>query len=194
MSVLGAIARVLGAPLASVTPPEAASAPPAPLADAIVILGAPLDAKGRLSRAAEERVRAGVDLHRRGIAPVICIVGGHCPRGHRAGPAEAEGMARWVRALGVPEEAIRVDRRSTSTHENALEAARILIPEGRRRVWIVTQPFHTRRALRYFRSAGFEPLGWHIDDSVQYRDPRIALRWIAREYAAWAKALWIARS
>jgi uncharacterized SAM-binding protein YcdF (DUF218 family) len=180
--LLAAIARILGTPLASVSPPGPA--------DAIVILGAPLRPGGQLSPIAEERVRVGVELWKRGLAEVICVVGGHSPRGHRDGPGEAEGMARWVRAMGVPERAIRVDRLSTSTLTNALRAASILLPEGRRRVWLVTQPFHLRRARFYFRRAGFEPLGWHIDESLQYRDPARALRWIAREYGAWGLAIW----
>jgi uncharacterized SAM-binding protein YcdF (DUF218 family) len=183
--LLAAIARILGTPLASVSPPGPA--------DAIVILGAPLRPGGQLSAVAEERVRVGVELWKRGLAEVICVVGGHCPRGHRDGPGEAEGMARWVRALGVPERSIRVDRLSTSTLTNAIRAAAILHPEGRRRVWLVTQPFHLRRARFYFRRAGFEPLGWHIDESLQYREPTRALRWIAREYAAWGLALWNAQ-
>ena len=175
-------ARLAGAPLASLSPPGPA--------DAVVVLGAPLRADGTLSTLAEERVRAGVALWRRGLAPVICLVGGHGPSAMGGSDAEAEGMARWVRAMGVPESALRVDRRSTSTYTNALRAAELLLPEGRRRVWLVTQPFHTRRARWYFRRAGFEPLGWRIADSIEYREPARALRWIAREYAAWGLALW----
>jgi uncharacterized SAM-binding protein YcdF (DUF218 family) len=179
--VLGVATRALGWPLASIS----AAGP----ADAVVILGAPIRADGALSPMAEERVRAGVALHRAGLAPVICVVGGHCPRGFEHTPAEIEGMARLVRALGVPEAAIRVDRLSTSTATNAARAAAILLPEGRRRVWLVTQPFHLRRARFHFRRAGFDPLGWHITASVQYTRPEHALRWITREYAAWALAL-----
>ena len=175
-------ARVLGWPLAAVDDAREK-------ADAIVILGAPIRADGTLSPQADERVRVGVDLYRAGLAEVIAVVGGHCPRGHDDTPAEAEGMARLVRALGVPERALRVDRLSTSTVTNAARAAAILLPEGRRRVWLVTQPFHLRRARFHFRRAGFEPHGWHIDASIQYRRPDLALRWIGREYAAWALAL-----
>ncbi len=179
---VGLAARALGWPLASVDDARKT-------ADAIVILGAPMYSNGTLSPQAEERVRVGVDLHRAGLAPVICVVGGHCPRPHDDTLAEAEGMARLVRALGVPDSAIRVDRLSDSTVTNAARAAAILLPEGRRRVWLVTQPFHLRRARFHFRRAGFEPLGWHIASSIQYRRPDLALRWIAREYAAWALAL-----
>ena len=182
LRTLRALTRLAGAPLASFSPPA--------VADAVVVLGAPLRADGSLSPQAEERVRAGVALWRQGFAPVICLVGGHGPAAIAGSPAEAEGMARWVRALGVPESALRIDRQSTSTASNARRAGELLFPEGRRRVWLVTQPFHTRRARRYFRRAGFDPLGWRIAESIEYRDPAQALRWIAREYAAWGLALW----
>jgi uncharacterized SAM-binding protein YcdF (DUF218 family) len=175
-------ARALGWPLAAVDDARAT-------ADAIVVLGAPMYRHGVLSPQADERVRVGVDLYRAGLADVVCIVGGHSPRNHRDTPEETEGMAKLVRALGVPESAIRVDRLSTSTVTNAARAAAILLPEGRRKVWLVTQPFHLRRARFHFRRAGFEPLAWHIASSIQYRRPDLALRWIAREYAAWALAL-----
>jgi uncharacterized SAM-binding protein YcdF (DUF218 family) len=181
-ALLRAAVRLTAAPLTSLDPPAPA--------DAVVVLGAPLAADGSLSPQAEERVTAGVAIFRRGLAPVLCLAGGHGPAALAGSDAEAEGMARWVRALGVPEAAIRVDRASTCTHTNALRAAEILLPEGRRRVWLVTQPFHTRRAKHYFRRAGFEPLGWRIEGGVQDRDPVRALNWIAREYAAWALALW----
>ena len=180
-ALLRGLARLAAAPLTSLSPPGPA--------DAAVVLGAPLRADGTLSPQAEERVRAGVSLWQRGLAPVVCVVGGHGPAALAGTAAEAEGMARRVRALGVPESAIRVDRRSTTTETNALRAAELLLPEGRRRVWLVTQPFHTRRARWYFRRAGFEPLGWPIEGGIQEREPRRALRWIAREYGAWVLAL-----
>jgi hypothetical protein len=36
---------------------------------------------------------------------------------------------------------------------------------------------------------GFEPHVWHIANSLEYRDRRRALRWVAREYAAWASLI-----
>ncbi len=184
MRTSGWLARALALPL---DPRRVASAPE--VADAIVILGAPLHGDGSLPPLAEERVRVAVDLYRRGLAPVVCVTGGHCPPGHRDTVVETEGAARWVRAAGVPESALRVERVSASTRDNARQAAALLLPEGRRRVWLVTQPFHLRRALYYFRRAGFDPLGYLIEDSVQDRHERMSLRWISREYGAWALAL-----
>lgn len=180
---LSSLTRLLGAPL-DPGPPRAPEK-----ADAIVILGAPLRPDDTLPPLAEERVRTGVELYRRGLAPVICMTGGHCPRGHEHTASEAEGMARWVRAAGVPESALRVDRQSASTRENAARAAEILFPEGRRRVWLVTQRFHMRRALRLFRRAGFDAMGWIIEGGAQERHGLASVRWVVREYGAWALAL-----
>lgn len=180
--VLRSLVRIAAAPLTSVDRPRKA--------DAVVVLGAPLLADGSLTPQAEERVQAGVDVYRRGLAPIICLAGGHGPAAIAGSAAESEGMARWVRRMGVPEEAIVVDRASTCTNTNAVRTAELLLPAGRRRVWLVTQRFHTRRAKLYFRRAGFEPLGWPIEGGVEARMPGRALRWVAREYAAWALAGW----
>lgn len=178
--------RLAARPLEIATPRRACE--PGAVADAIVVMGAPLRAD-RLPPLAEERMRIAVELWRRGIAPVLCPVGGHCPAAERQTAAEAEGMARWMRAAGVPDEALRVDRASTSTRTNAERAAALLLPEGRRRVVVVTQPFHLRRACFWLRRAGLDPLPWRIAGSLQDRDASTAARWIAREYGAWALAL-----
>ncbi len=182
-AMLSLLTRLLAAPL-DPGPPRALEP-----ADAIVLLGAPLRPDDTLPPLAEERVRAGVELYRRGLAPVICMTGGHCPRGHEHTASEAEGMARWVRRAGVPDSALRVDRLSSSTRENASRAAEILFPEGRRRVWIVTQRFHMRRALRLFREAGFDPMGWIIEGGAQDRHGAASLWWIVREYGSWTLVL-----
>ncbi len=159
--------------------------PPGP-ADAAVVLGAAIGPRGEPSLQGEERARVGAELYFRGLAPVVCAVGGHCPPGHRHGRAEAEGMGRWLLDLGVPPAALRVDRLSYDTASNAARAAALLLPEGRRRVWLVTQPFHLRRARLWFRRAGLEPLPWFVEDSVQFRRPDAALGWMVRECASWA--------
>jgi uncharacterized SAM-binding protein YcdF (DUF218 family) len=148
-------------------------------ADAIVVLGARLTPEGELSSLLEERVRAGVDLWRRGAAPILCVTGGGPP-----GRVEADAMAAHALALGVERTALRVERQSLTTEENARYTAALLGAEQCRTVWLVSQPFHLLRARWLFRRHGFEPLAWHVEDSVQYRWPGSGLRWVVREYAA----------
>lgn len=167
----------LGRPLGSHTHVDREAA-----RDAIVVLGAPLAADGRLSAIAGERVRAAVRLYRDGRAPLVVLTGGVTAGQSRA---ESDVMAEALRALDV--HALVAERRSQTTRENAAFTVPLL-PRGAR-VWLVTQPFHERRAERAFRRAGFDAVAWPIADSLQHEQPRRAAKWIAREYAAWAREL-----
>jgi uncharacterized SAM-binding protein YcdF (DUF218 family) len=149
--------------------------------DAIVVLGATL-VRDRMTPPLVERVEAAAQLYHAGGAPIVIATGG-VTRG--ASRSEAAAMAEGLGARGVPE--VLVEERSQSTAENAAFTAALL--GDARRVWLVTQPFHGRRAARLFRRAGCDAHVWHIADSLEYRDRRRAARWIVREYAAWASLL-----
>lgn len=166
------VARVLEAPLVVGDALEPA--------DAIVVLGAPLAPDGSLSRILAERVDAAIKLWRAGAGKYVVATGGNTQRSCRA---EADATSESLLAAGIPD--VIVERESRSTAENAQFTAELLAPLGVKSVWIVTQPFHGRRAARLFRSVGLEPRVWHIEDSVEYRDRRRALRWLVREYASW---------
>jgi uncharacterized SAM-binding protein YcdF (DUF218 family) len=170
--VIDSIARLLEAPLVvgdSAVEPR----------DAIVVLGASLR-RDRLSRVLAERVSAGAALWRAGGAPTIVCTGGITGSAHRA---EATVMAEALIAAGVPSSAIVVEDQAQTTADNARRVAALLPPAAR--VWLVTQPFHGRRAAYLFARAGLHARVWHIADSFEYRDRRRAMRWLVREYAAW---------
>jgi uncharacterized SAM-binding protein YcdF (DUF218 family) len=150
--------------------------------DAIVVLGAPIEPDGGLSPAVAERCVAAAGLWRAGGGRVVVATGG-VTRG--APRAEADAMAEALGELGVPD--VVVERASRTTAENARLSAPLLAARGVRSLWLVSQPFHGRRSARLFRAAGFDAHVWHIADSLQYRDRRRALRWVVREYAAWAR-------
>ena len=174
--MFGRLAALLEAPLA-IREPFAAL-------DAIVVLGAPLDPGGALSPVLAERVAAAAALWRAGGGRIVVASGG-VTRG--AVRAEADAMAEALAALGVPD--VVVERTSRTTRDNARLTRPLLEARGVRSLWIVTQPFHGRRSARLFRGAGFDARVWHIADSIQYRDRRRAVRWLVREYAAWARLL-----
>ena len=91
--------------------------------------------------------------------------------------AEAAAMAE---AIDVPKSALLVEDRALTTAENARFSAELLGP--RKRVWVVTQPFHTRRACYLFERTGLDPRAWPVETTVK-------LRWVVREYAAWGALL-----
>ena len=181
-----ALIRVLGRPLILRHTPRGNGA------DAIVILGCALRADGSLSGPLEERVRAGAEAYRSGLAPVVCATGG-VPLGASVDRPEAHAMRTRLVELGVPETAILIEDASRSTFENASACAALLHPRGIRRVWLVTQPFHSRRAARHFRRAGFAALGFPIAGSLEERDPVWGLARVLREYVSWAKLLVLLR-
>ncbi|HEX4455137.1 MAG TPA: YdcF family protein [Kofleriaceae bacterium] len=168
-----AVSRFVGRPLAI------ADREPEPR-EAIVVLGARL-ANDSLTPVLVERARVAAELFARGAAPRVIATGG-VTSGTRS---EADVLAGAIEQLGVP--AVLRESRARTTAQNARFVAAML-PRGAR-VWLVTQPFHARRAEFLFARAGLDARAWHIADSIQYREPARALRWIAREYAAWLKLL-----
>ncbi len=155
-----------------------------PRVDAIVVLGSPLAEDGALTIVGEERVRAGVALHRAGVAPLLCMTGGMSRRARRGAVPEAVGMAQRAGELGVPAEALRQETRSRFTKENAFYSAALLAADGVRSVVVVTQPFHLRRARLWFRRAGFVVYGERMRESIQFTEPLRGVRWALGEYAA----------
>jgi uncharacterized SAM-binding protein YcdF (DUF218 family) len=148
--------------------------------DAIVVLGAPLTPRGELTPILDERVAAAAALYRAGAGRFVIASGGTTQGAPRA---EAEALADGLRSAGVAD--VVVENRSLTTAENARFTAELLAARGARTVWLVTQPFHGKRAALLFRRAGLDAKCWHIVDSVQYRDRARALRWIVREYGSW---------
>jgi uncharacterized SAM-binding protein YcdF (DUF218 family) len=157
-----------------------------------VVLGAPVRADGSLRDVVEERVQAGVALWRRGLAPLLCMTGGRGP-GIVAAISEASAMARRAEELGVPARCLLLEDASRNTSTNARNI-NMLLRRGRAgRVIVVTQPFHSRRSVLWFRRMGLEAVAYRIEDSVQFRQPRRGFRWVLKEYASLARDLTITR-
>ena len=152
--------------------------------DAIVVLGAPLDADGGITPVVGERVAAAAALWHAGGGQIVVATGGITQGAPRA---EADAIAEALGALGVPD--VVIERASRTTRDNARLTRPLLDARGVRSLWLVTQPFHGRRSARLFREAGFDAHVWHIADSLQYRDRRRAVKWLVREYAAWLQLL-----
>ncbi|HEY4242309.1 MAG TPA: YdcF family protein [Kofleriaceae bacterium] len=151
--------------------------------DAIVVLGAALRPSGRMSPVLAERAEAGAALYHAGGAPLVIATGGPTRGAPRA---EADAIAERLRERGVPAAAIVVERAARSTADNARFVA-ALLPRGAS-VWLVTQPFHARRAELLFARAGLDARAWPFA-SRQARDRRRATRWLVREAGAWVRLM-----
>lgn len=111
--------------------------------DAIVVAGCGVRPDGTASPALKRRTEAAVALWRQEAAPVILLTGGlgDYP------PTEAEAAAAHARTLGVPQDALVLERRSTSTEENARFAAELI---DARRIVVVSDRYHIFRSQRVF--------------------------------------------
>ncbi len=167
--------------------PLMVAAEPAAHRDVILVLGAPLTVHGTLSRVLHERVATAAMLWHRYSAAAVIVSGGVTQPGLSS---EAAMMADGLVLAGVPRANILLEQQAQTTRENARFAATIMTAQGWRSAWIVTQPFHSRRAVRLCRAAGIDAHGWIMQQSMQYTQPLLGLRWTAREYAAWGVMLW----
>ncbi|HLS21253.1 MAG TPA: YdcF family protein [Paenalcaligenes sp.] len=127
-----------------------------PTAQAIIVLGGhtaanrhnwfePLDllqSKSRVERAAQ--------LYHAGRAPLIIVSGAALD----GGTSEAQGMAKRLRELNVPAEAIIMEESSHTTRENALYTARHLQELGIEQSLLVTSALHMPRSMASFSRFG----------------------------------------
>ena len=148
---------------------------------AALILGAAVWEGGEPSPTLRRRTLHALGLWRRGEADLLVPCGGL----GRHPPTEAEAMRRLLIAEGVPDAAMLLEDRSTSTLEN-LRLARALL--GDRPVVIVTDRTHAPRARLIARGLGMDA----VTSSPPLRGGRwrTTLRQALREVPATALALW----
>lgn len=117
--------------------------PPDDPVDAVVVAGCTVDPGGVPSPCLAGRVDRGIELYKAGQAPLLVFTGGEGAHP----PSEAQVAALRALKAGVPETAIRTERQSTSTEENARFAAEQL---PMHRVLVVSDAWHTHRVQWVF--------------------------------------------
>lgn len=122
-----------------------------PRSEVLVVLGADILGDGTIGPGSYWRALYGVRAYRKHRFRKVIVCGG--PGGSARSTAEA--MSEFMQALGVPSEVLTVETKSRSTRENAL-FAKELLPEGVRRVALVTSDFHVWRSRRVFERLGLE--------------------------------------
>lgn len=135
----------------------------APKADAIVVLGGALSVSTSTEfnmGAAADRVWYAAALYRAGKAPwIVVAAGGKAVTAD--GRVEADGISQMLVTLGVPQTAIRAERLSRNTRENARNASPILAELKIRTALLVTSALHMPRAVETFRRfPGAPPVDW----------------------------------
>ena len=155
-------------------------------ADAVVVLGAKVAASGVAGAAIRRRVAHAVRVAADRRIEVLVLSGGNAG----PGPSEAAVMRELVLASGIADERIVIEEHSRNTFENGVYTHRIMRDRGWRRLMIVTDGWHMRRALYVFRRLGMDAGG----DPVP-RPPDVSrLAWArahAGDGAALVRSAWL---
>ena len=153
-------------------------------ASAIVALGAGLSFGTALSTRSLRRTVHAVTLYRRGLAPLLVLLGPTQGKG----PDEAGLRAELARDLGVAPGDIIADGQGRTTGEEALRVKALLAPRGVKKILLVTGFHHMPRARLLFAAAGFEvvpaPLEEIYGQPDRPGDRIVLIQLVLREFLA----------
>ncbi len=121
--------------------------------DAIVVLGA-AQYWGKPSPVLRARLDHAISLWRRGVAPRVVLTGGV---GIGDTTSEAAVSRKYVLSQGVPDSAILLETTGRTTRESLRSVATMLQSGGKRRVVLVSDPFHMLRLDILARRFGLVP-------------------------------------
>jgi uncharacterized SAM-binding protein YcdF (DUF218 family) len=152
-------------------------------ADAIVVLaGSGVLARGQLTDVSRRRTAHGIELYRAGLAPLLVLSGA---AGRRS---ESDARAALAAECGVPGAAILAGAAGHTTHEEVATLRSVLRARGVRRLLLVTDGTHMRRAMRLLHDAGFEVLAAPVSESNAPARPEERIR-LLRDMARESLAL-----
>jgi uncharacterized SAM-binding protein YcdF (DUF218 family) len=112
-------------------------------ADAAIVLGAAVWSN-QVSPVFRERINHALDLHRTGRVKKIIFTGG---QGNPQEPTEAVAARTYAIENGVPATDILIEQQSHTTYENIANAKVIADSAGLKKLLIVSDPMHMKRAL-----------------------------------------------
>lgn len=127
--------------------------------DAILVLGCGV-VRNQPSPLLQERLDAGIELYKKGVAPKIIMSGDH----GREDYDEVNVMKSYAIQQGVPSEDIFMDHAGFSTYESVYRAGNIFLAK---KLVIVSQRYHLYRAIYISKLLNFEKVVGA--DSTTYR-------------------------
>ena len=119
-------------------------------ADAAVVLGAAVWTT-EVSPVFKERINHAIILYRKGQVRKLIFTGG---QGNPGEPTESSAARDYALQSGVPASAILIEEKSHNTYENILYAKQLADAHGIKKVLIVSDPLHMKRAMAMATDAG----------------------------------------
>ena len=121
-------------------------------ADAAIVLGAAVWGE-QVSPVFRERINHALDLYRQGKVRKIIFTGG---QGNKDEETEAVAAREYAIKSGIPEQDIFIEESSHTTYENVLYAKQLADAHGLKKVLIVSDPLHMKRAVAMARNIGLD--------------------------------------
>src|SRR5688500_10028086 len=121
-------------------------------ADAAVVLGAAVWSQ-QVSPVFRERINHAMELYRRGRVHKIIFTGG---QGNRNEPTEAAAARAYAVSNGISPSDILIEQRSHTTYENLVYAKQLADTHGLKKVLIVSDPMHMKRAIAMAQDVGLD--------------------------------------
>ena len=122
--------------------------------DAIVVASAGVHKSGAPTPGSTLRAHTAAKLYLEGVAPLVIITGGVTePYFH---PVNIKGIAIILQGMGIPSHDIIIENRSTDTHKNGIETAKILKRLNLKTVLLVSHDYHLFRLVSVFKKLGIE--------------------------------------
>lgn len=131
-------------------------------ADGIVVLAAGLMHGGSLEDESMRRTIAGIELYKQGLAPILVLSGRANPE--EPNMTEAQQRSILAQRMGIAAEAIFKEETANTTREEAVRISRLLMHRGLRKIVLVTESLHLRRAKLAFENTGLEVFPAPSDD------------------------------
>ena len=154
-------------------------------ADVIAVFAGGVGESGRAGGGYQERVQHAANLYLAGYSSHLVFSSGFV-----FAFQEAEVMRDLAVALGVPPEAIILERQASSTYENVIYTRDIMIENHWEQLLVVSSPYHMRRAMLTWRkqAPSFQIISTPVSESQYYAHEQTAnleqIRGIVWEYAA----------
>jgi uncharacterized SAM-binding protein YcdF (DUF218 family) len=121
-------------------------------ADAAIVLGAAVWGE-QVSPVFRERINHAIDLYRQGKVRKIIFTGG---QGNKDEETEAVAAREYAIRSGIPNQDIFIEQSSHTTYENVLYAKQVADAHGLKKVLIVSDPLHMKRAVAMARNIGLD--------------------------------------
>jgi len=121
-------------------------------ADAAIVLGAAVWSSG-VSPVFRERINHGIDLYRTGKVRKLIFTGG---QGNPGEPTESAAARDFALQSGVPAQDILIEEKSHTTYENIKYAKQVADAHNIKRVLIVSDPLHMKRAVLMAQDVGLK--------------------------------------